>query len=174
MNDIWAGGCLRDGARHPAGPRDFSLASVGRLDETPRWAAIPTGIAKRAVKPNHWFGGLTAAPLKLSWKTLLEVSAMSKGMSRREFLKYSGATAVALTTIGTGTVYANNPARYWTYGFDEERFGEETLIKKAIGIAVNRMQEVHVRRNAYNVASYASITGSVMDNSNLRNTRENR
>ncbi len=99
---------------------------------------------------------------------------MSEVFNRRQFLKYSGATAVVLSTVGTGVVQAANTARYWTYGFDEEQFGEETLIRKAVSIAVNRMQEEHVWRNAYDVASRYYITGDVMSDSNLRDTKDDR
>ena len=99
---------------------------------------------------------------------------MSIGMNRRHFLKVSGATALALTTVGSGIVKAANTANYWTYGFDEETHGEETLVKKAIGIAVTRMQEVGIRRNAYDVAKNYAITGEVMENSNLTNNDENK
>jgi hypothetical protein len=95
-------------------------------------------------------------------------------MNRRQFLKFSGATAVTLANIGTGVVVAANTARYSTYGFDEEKFGEETLIHKAVSIAVNRMQQEHIWRNAYDVASSYFISGKVMSNSNLRESRANK
>jgi hypothetical protein len=99
---------------------------------------------------------------------------MSGAMNRRTFLKVCGATAVSLATVGTGVVHARNRARYWTYGFDEGRYGEQTLIRKAVGIAVTRIQDERVWRNAYGVASRYFVTDDVMDNSNLRDSRDNR
>jgi len=99
---------------------------------------------------------------------------MSQSLSRRKFLKYSGATALALTTVGTGVVHAANSAHYWTYDFDEENFGEETLIHQAVSIAIDRLQSTRIWQNTYDVAETAFLTGNVMDNSNVRDARENR
>ena len=60
------------------------------------------------------------------------------------------------------------------YDFDEERFGEEALIRKAVGIAVNRLQDRRVWQNTYDVATRYNTEGDVMENSNLTNTEKDR
>jgi len=76
--------------------------------------------------------------------------------------------------VGIGKVQAKNTASYWTYGFDEERFGEETLVRKAVNIAVNRIQEERIWKNAYEVAALSFVTDEAMANSNLIDNQANR
>jgi hypothetical protein len=100
---------------------------------------------------------------------------MPKDMSRRQFFKYCGAAAVAVTAVTPTQVRAKNTIRFWMHGFEEARFGEETLLKKAMNIVAGRMQTKRVWQNVYDLRpSRYYITGDVMDNSNLRDTAENR
>jgi hypothetical protein len=104
-----------------------------------------------------------------------EGSNMKEGTSRRQFLKACGATALAMTTVTAGRVLAANTIHFRMHGFDEERFGEESLLRKAMNLVADRLQKKRVWQNVYDVRpSRYNLTGGVMKNSNLSATAENK
>ena len=100
---------------------------------------------------------------------------MTNKMSRRQFIKCCGATAVIMTAVTPGQVRAANTINFWMHGFDEENFGEETLLMKAMNLVAARLQDRRIVQNVYDVRpSRYFITGDVMKNSNLIDNDRNR
>ena len=98
---------------------------------------------------------------------------MSAQHSRRTFLKACGAVAVTMPFISTRAM-ADNRISYWMNEFDED-LGEETALRRAMNVVAGRFQAERVWQNVYNVRpSRYNIKGTVMDESNLRDTDENR
>lgn len=95
-------------------------------------------------------------------------------MNRRQFFKCCGAAAVAVTCVTPGQVLAANTVKFTMHDFDEKRFGEETLLKKAMNIMADRFQNKRVWQNVYDLKPSSLITGDVMENSNLRDTNDGR
>src|SRR5262249_17149525 len=92
----------------------------------------------------------------------------------RQFFKYCGAAAVAVSVVTPAQVRAANRIKFWMHGFDEERFGEETLLKKAMTIVAGRLQNKRIWRNVYDLPPNGLCTGVVMKNSNLIDNNDNR
>jgi hypothetical protein len=100
---------------------------------------------------------------------------MGTQCSRREFfVKASGAIAAVVTGVTPGRVYASNPINYQLEGFDEERFGEETLLASAMNILAARFQDRRIWQAVYDAGARYYISGQVMEQSNLIDTRQNR
>lgn len=100
---------------------------------------------------------------------------MEQTMTRRHFFKCCGATAVAVSAVTPAAVEAANKISFWMYDFDEEKFGEETLLKKSMNIVADRLQSKRVWQNVYNLRpSRYNLKGDVMGDSNLRDTDDDR
>lgn len=97
---------------------------------------------------------------------------MLGSISRRQFFTTCGASAVALSTVGAGTVRAANSAHVYYSGFDLK--ADEALIKKAVPIMLGRIQSKTVRQNVYDVGARYAISGKVMKNSNMTDDAKSR
>lgn len=95
---------------------------------------------------------------------------MSVSVSRRQFFGVCGASAAALTTVGGNTVRAANSARVSLKGFDLA--ADEALIRRAVPIAVARIQSEAVRKNVYAVGARFALSPNVIRNSNTHDDDE--
>lgn len=77
-------------------------------------------------------------------------------MNRRQFIKAaSGAAACAIGTPGIAGAADCAPIHFWMDGFNEEAFGEETMIKRAMNLVHDRFRDLDVLRNVYRIAPNA-------------------
>ncbi|MBX9626075.1 MAG: hypothetical protein K2X82_19920 [Gemmataceae bacterium] len=97
---------------------------------------------------------------------------MSVSMSRRKFFGVCGASAAAVATVGGGTVRAANSVRVDYKGFDV--WADEALIRRAVPIALGRIQSKAVRQNVYDVGARYALSGRVLKNSNMTDNEKNR
>lgn len=70
----------------------------------------------------------------------------------------------------TPALFAKNSARYYYSGFTS---GQQSILKKAVDIAVSRIQERDVWLNTYSQARYALVTTYAFRESHLLSTDEN-
>ena len=98
---------------------------------------------------------------------------MSTTFNRRRFFKSCAATAIATTALWPARAHAANKINYWMHGFDEGRYGEETLLRKAMNVLSARFQDRRVWQNVYDLGPRYYIAGNVMENSNLIDNEEN-
>ncbi|HSK72544.1 MAG TPA: hypothetical protein VK892_12650 [Pyrinomonadaceae bacterium] len=82
------------------------------------------------------------------------------------------AVLFCLIIFSIKSAHANNQATYWILGnYNPE---QKSLIAKAVGLAVTRMQNERLRRKLYEKNSFHYISNSVMNISNLIDTDKNR